>query len=70
MNPNQCGAGTPDKAMVQRQVTVGENIAQAIESHNRDIARLMKLRDDAERLGLLHVPHRLLGEMVYPHNAF
>lgn len=53
-----------------RPQTVLEVINEAIESHNREIARLMQMRKDAHNYGIANVPQRVLGEMVFPQHPY
>lgn len=52
--------------MQVRPRTVGEAINDAIEQHNREIARLMTLRAECQAKGLLGLPQPLVSTAAHP----
>lgn len=52
--------------MVERPQTVGEAIDEAIGKANREIARLMALKADAQSRGFTNVLQRDLANFAHP----
>lgn len=59
---NECLA----KAEQARPKTVGEMIDEAIEHANREIARLVALRDTCRTAGMLDLPQPLVASAAHP----
>jgi hypothetical protein len=58
-----------ESSLADRPLTIREGIDRTIEQHNRDIARLVMLRDSTPD-ALLDMPQQSLAALVYPSNPF